>query len=67
MKKLCRLIAATVFLASARALPAEQEFALSLFPALEVPAGKAHFGPGAGAAAALDWAFLPFRNCQTIR
>ena len=60
MKKLCRLIAVTVFLASARTLPAEQEFALSLFPALEVPAGKAHFGPGAGAAAALEWAFLPF-------
>jgi hypothetical protein len=39
---------------------AENEFALSLAPAFEVPVGKEHFGPGAGAAAALDWAFLPF-------
>ncbi|MDR1317802.1 MAG: hypothetical protein LBK13_13130 [Spirochaetales bacterium] len=39
---------------------AENEFALSLAPAFEVPAGKEHFGPGAGAAAAIDWAFLPF-------
>jgi hypothetical protein len=39
---------------------AEQEFGLSLAPAIEVPAGQKHFGPGAGAAAALDWAFLPF-------
>jgi hypothetical protein len=39
---------------------AENEFALSLAPVFEIPAGKEHFGPGMGAAAALDWAFLPF-------
>jgi hypothetical protein len=39
---------------------AEHEFALSLAPAFEIPGGKEHFGPGAGAAAALDWVFLPF-------
>jgi hypothetical protein len=39
---------------------AEHEFALSLAPAFEIPVGKEHFAPGAGAAAALDWAFLPF-------
>jgi hypothetical protein len=39
---------------------AEQEFSLSLAPAFEAPAGKEHFGPGVGAAASLDWAFLPF-------
>lgn len=39
---------------------AENKFSLSLAPAFEIPAGKEHFGPGAGAAAALDWAFLPF-------
>jgi hypothetical protein len=39
---------------------AEQEFSLSLSPVFEVPAGKEHFGPGAGGAAALEWAFLPF-------
>jgi hypothetical protein len=39
---------------------AENEFALSLAPAFEVPAGKEHFAPGVGAAAALDWAFLSF-------
>jgi hypothetical protein len=39
---------------------AENEFALSLAPVFEVPAGKEHFAPGVGAAAALDWAFLPF-------
>jgi hypothetical protein len=39
---------------------AEHEFALALAPVFEVPSGKEHFGPGAGAAASLDWAFLPF-------
>jgi hypothetical protein len=39
---------------------AEHEFALSLAPVFEMPAGKEYFGPGAGGAAALDWAFLPF-------
>ncbi|MDR2184956.1 MAG: autotransporter outer membrane beta-barrel domain-containing protein [Treponema sp.] len=39
---------------------AENEFALSLAPAFEIPAGKEHLGPGAGAAASVDWAFLPF-------
>ena len=39
---------------------AEHEFALSLAPVFEIPAGKEHFGPGMGATAALDWAFLPF-------
>jgi hypothetical protein len=38
----------------------EQEFSLSLAPAFEIPAGKEHFDPGAGAAASIDWAFLPF-------
>jgi hypothetical protein len=49
-------------LSAALAAPvsAEHEFSLSLAPALEVPAGKEHFGPGAGAAASLDGAFLPF-------
>jgi hypothetical protein len=60
MKKLYRLIVVIVFLTSFRALHAEQEFGLSLAPVFEVPAGKEHFGPGAGAAVALDWAFLPF-------
>jgi hypothetical protein len=39
---------------------AEHEFALSLSPVFEIPAGKEHFGPGMGAAAAIDWAFLTF-------
>ncbi|MDR0400459.1 MAG: hypothetical protein LBH51_05895, partial [Treponema sp.] len=54
-------IARIVLLASL-ALPvfAEHEFALSLSPVLEIPSGREHFGPGMGAAAALDWAFLPF-------
>jgi hypothetical protein len=39
---------------------AENEFALSLAPAFEIPAGKEYFGPGMGAAAAFDWGFLPF-------
>jgi hypothetical protein len=38
---------------------AEHEFALSLSPVFEAPA-KRLFGPGAGSAAAFDWAFLPF-------
>ncbi|MDR1617806.1 MAG: hypothetical protein LBS06_02005, partial [Treponema sp.] len=45
---------------SALPVSAEHEFALSLAPVFEMPAGKEHFGPGVGAAAALDWAFLPF-------
>ncbi|MDR1319008.1 MAG: hypothetical protein LBJ90_05235 [Treponema sp.] len=49
-----------LFAALAMPVFAEHEFALSLAPAFEVPVGKEHFGPGAGAAAALDWAFLPF-------
>jgi hypothetical protein len=49
-----------VFLIAATPVFGEQEFALSLAPVFEIPAGKEHFGPGAGAAAALDWAFLPF-------
>jgi hypothetical protein len=49
---LCFVLAAPVF--------AENEFALSLAPVFEVPVGKEHFAPGAGAAASLDWAFLPF-------
>ncbi|MDR0669473.1 MAG: hypothetical protein LBF95_05270 [Treponema sp.] len=44
---------------------AEHEFALSLAPVFEIPAGKEHFGPGAGAAVALDWAFLPFMGIGT--
>jgi hypothetical protein len=53
----------TVFMMSAAlAAPvsAEHEFSLSLAPVFEIPAGKENFGSGAGAAAALDWAFLPF-------
>ncbi|MDR0403360.1 MAG: hypothetical protein LBH35_07210 [Treponema sp.] len=53
-------ILAVLFAALAVPVFAEQEFALSLSPAFEIPAGKEHFGPGMGAAAALDWAFLPF-------
>ncbi|MDR2079177.1 MAG: transglutaminase-like domain-containing protein [Treponema sp.] len=60
MKRLYRFIAVIVFLTPLWPLYAEHEFALSLAPAFEIPAGKEHFGPGAGAAAALDWAFLPF-------
>jgi hypothetical protein len=52
LSTLILLVSALVF--------AEHEFALSLAPAFEIPAGKEHFGPGVGAAAALDWAFLPF-------
>ncbi|MDR2159298.1 MAG: hypothetical protein LBP23_04425 [Treponema sp.] len=60
MERFHRLIVVIVFLTPFWTLHAEHEFALSLAPAFEVPAGKKHFGPGAGAAAALDWAFLPF-------
>ncbi|MDR1419058.1 MAG: hypothetical protein LBI86_01670, partial [Treponema sp.] len=52
MLALCVVLAAPVY--------GKNEFALSLAPALEIPAGKKHFGPGAGAAVTLDWAFLPF-------
>jgi hypothetical protein len=38
----------------------ESEFTLSLAPVFEMPAGKEYLGPGMGAAAALDWVFLPF-------
>ena len=61
MKKPYRRIVVIVLLMSVwTTLHGEQEFSLSLSPVFEVPAGKEHFGPGAGAAAALDWAFLPF-------
>jgi len=39
---------------------AENEFSLSVAPVLEVPLGVEHLGPGMGAAASLDWAFLSF-------
>ncbi|MDR0708551.1 MAG: hypothetical protein LBF77_00620, partial [Spirochaetaceae bacterium] len=52
LSTLILLVSALVF--------AEHEFALSLSPVFEIPAGKEHFGPGVGAAAALDWTFLPF-------
>jgi hypothetical protein len=59
MKKILSL-GTLILLAGSAPLRAENEFALSLSPAFEIPAGKERFGPGAGAAAALDWAFLPF-------
>jgi hypothetical protein len=49
-----------VFVTPLWALYAENEFALSLSPAFEIPAGKEQFSSGMGAAAALDWAFLSF-------
>ena len=55
MKKPYRRIVVIVLLMSVwTTLHGEQEFSLSLSPVFEVPAGKEHFGPGAGAAAALD-------------
>ena len=55
-------IAWTVLLFMAVMVPvfAEHEFALSLSPMFEIPAGKEHFGPGMGAVAAFDWGFFPF-------
>jgi hypothetical protein len=57
-----RILAVVVFTAVVVVVPvsAEHEFALSLAPVFEIPPGEEHFGPGMGAAAALDWAFLPF-------
>ncbi|MDR2785397.1 MAG: hypothetical protein LBB83_05745, partial [Treponema sp.] len=55
-----RILAAGLLMAVVIPVFAENEFALSLAPVFEIPAGKEHFGPGAGAAAALDWAFFPF-------
>jgi hypothetical protein len=49
-----------LFLILAAPVFGENEFALSLAPVFEIPAGKEHFGAGAGAAVSLDWAFLPF-------
>jgi hypothetical protein len=62
VKKVTVTILAVLVLAAMLGTPAyaEHEFALSLAPVFEIPAGKEHFGPGAGGAAALDWAFLPF-------
>ncbi|MDR2786177.1 MAG: hypothetical protein LBB83_09720 [Treponema sp.] len=56
-KKILGITLLTVFMVP---VYAEHEFALSLAPVFEIPAGKEHFGPGAGAAAAFDWAFFPF-------
>jgi len=39
---------------------AENEFSLGLAPVFEAPLGVEQLGPGMGAAASLDWAFLPF-------
>ena len=39
---------------------AENEFSLRLAPVLEIPLGLPQLGTGIGAAASLDWAFLPF-------
>jgi hypothetical protein len=60
MKRLFRFIVLILLLTPLWTLYAEHEFALSLAPGFEIPAGKEHFGPGAGAAAALDWTFFPF-------
>jgi hypothetical protein len=59
MKKIV-LLSTLILLAGFAPVLAEHEFALSLAPVFEIPAGKEHFGPGAGAAASLDLAFLPF-------
>ena len=55
-----RILAVVLFTAFIVPVFAEHEFALSLAPVFEIPAGKEYLGPGMGAAAALDWAFLPF-------
>jgi hypothetical protein len=60
MKKLRCLFTVILCVTPLWGLFAEHEFALSLAPVLEIPSGKEHFGPGAGGAAAFDWAFLPF-------
>jgi hypothetical protein len=66
MKKFYRIITKAsgavliLFVTLAAPVFAENEFSLFLAPAFEVSAGEERFGPGAGAAATLDWAFLPF-------
>ena len=39
---------------------AENEFSARLAPVFEAPLSMSNFGPGIGASAALEWAFLPF-------
>jgi hypothetical protein len=58
------LLSTLILLVSAPVF-AEHEFALSLSPAFEIPAGKEHFGPGMGAVATLDWAFLTFMGLSS--
>ncbi|MDR0389012.1 MAG: hypothetical protein LBH73_02995 [Spirochaetaceae bacterium] len=60
-----KILALVLFAALAVPVFAEHEFALSLSPAFEIPAGKEHFGAGMGAAAGLDWAFLPFMGISS--
>jgi hypothetical protein len=54
------IVWAAVITAIAFPVFAENEFSLAVSPVFEIPAGKEHFGLGAGAAAAFDWAFLPY-------
>jgi len=62
MKKRFLIFIANCSLLIANSLFAENEFSLSLAPVFEAPVGVEYLSSGMGAAASLDWAFLPFAN-----